>query len=297
MCSLSNADLLELGIEDAGVVKIVMLHVRCDVLQNVEMLLTVCNECMRRVAAHHLGSCTSVGSATAADEPSRRRAAASISGEQATKVSQSCACMHGCCRKERSDQGMTSSLNGHCSLCMYRRRRLPACGVQAGCSAAVQQLTLAVPAVSGSELSPAISLGPPQQRRSGGKGSGSSCNLQFECRVHLGRCQSPSSSRISGSISHAVQRHGSTCAGPRSTTLVELAAAARACTAADRRPEGAPAPPCCRAAEQRLFDSLHPPATAVSQAASQCGVPSAARQWGPQEAGTCSMLVAQSGYI
>jgi hypothetical protein len=59
----------------------------------------------------------------------------------------------------------------HAALCMYRRRRLPACGVQVGCTAgtrpAVQQLTLAVPAVSGSELSPAISLGPPQQKRSG----------------------------------------------------------------------------------------------------------------------------------
>lgn len=207
---------------------------------------------------------------------------------------QSCACMHGCCRNERADQGVTSSMSDHRALCMYRRRRLPACGVQAGCAAgtrpAVQQLTLAVPAVTSTELSPAISLGPPQQRRSGRRVSRSSCDLQRKSSMHLRKCQSPSSPRISGLSSKQCKCMCSTCAGPRSTTLVELAAAARACTTAGRRPEGAAAPPCCRAAEQRLFDSLHPPAAAVSHAAGQCAVPSAARQSAPREAGTCTML-------
>ena len=44
VCSLSNADLLELGIEDAGVVKIGMLHVRCEGLRSMSMCLST--ECV-----------------------------------------------------------------------------------------------------------------------------------------------------------------------------------------------------------------------------------------------------------
>ncbi len=79
-------------------------------------------------------------------------------------------------------------------------------------------------------------------------------------------------------------------AGPGATTLVELAAAARACKRADQHSESSTAPACCRATEQRLFNSLHPPATAPSQEASEGAASAAAALAGPQEAGVRTRL-------
>jgi hypothetical protein len=137
-------------------------------------LLLITPRPMHRVEAHHIDGRDSLGSTTAADQPCGKCAAPSVRGEQATQVIQATAIYilnHDIAHFERACSVWRKKTDAE-ALRMSRLKRLPACGSQPGCAAngrvAALQMTLAVPAVNGGKRSPALSLAPPQQRRTGG---------------------------------------------------------------------------------------------------------------------------------